>query len=460
MPSPTERFDLIVIGAGSGTQVSAAAALAGWRVAVIDPGPFGGTCLNRGCIPSKMLVHVADVARTIRRADRFGIDARIERIDWPSIVERVFEDIDRDARAIEEGNRQAPNITVIKGKARFSEAHRLVVDGRTIEAPQVVIAAGSRPTIPPIPGLEQVTVHTSDDVMRLPQLPRRLAVVGGGFVTAEMSHFFHELGTEVTILVRGDRLLDDEDDDIATRFTKVYGRRFDLRLETEIARARADGADAVLELDGPTGDGTSELRVDAVLMATGREPNTDSLAAAESGIELDDAGFIKADEFLRTSVEGVWALGDIVGAYLLKHSANLEAGHVAHNLLNIDDQVPVDYHAMPHAVFASPQVGSVGMTEREARASGRPYVAGSYDYDETAYGASIEDHDGFVKVLADSETHEMLGVHVLGVDASTLVQGPATLMRSRAKVDVVQRAIFIHPALPEVIQRAFGELDL
>ena len=459
MPSPTERFDLIVIGAGSGTEVSAAAASAGRRVAVIDPGPFGGTCLNRGCIPSKMLVHVADVARTIRRADRFGIDARIEWIDWPSIVERVFADIDRDARAIEEGNRQAPNITVFKGEARFIGPHRLAIGDASLEGDQIVIAAGSRPTMPPIPGIDGVTVHTSDDVMRLPELPRRLAIVGGGYVTAEMGHFFHELGTEVTILVRGDRLLDDEDDDIATRFTGVYGRRFDLRLDTEIARARADGAEAILELDAPTGEAT-EVRVDAVLMATGREPNTDTLAPSEGGIELDDDGFIRVDEYLRTSVEGVWALGDIVGEYLLKHSANLEAAHVAHNILQPDDLVPVDYHAMPHAIFASPQVGSVGMTEHEARASGRPFAVGRYDYDETAYGSSIEDHDGFVKVLADTETRELLGVHVLGVDASTLVQGPATLMRSRAKVDVIQRAIFIHPALPEVIQRAVGQLDL
>ncbi len=455
-------FDLIVIGAGSGTTVSAAVADAGWKVAVIDSGPFGGTCLNRGCIPSKMLVHVADVARTIRHADRFGIQASIERIDWPAIVERVFEDIDRDAAQIEAGNRDAPNITVFKGEARFDgDPHRISVDGQTIEGKQVVIAAGSRPTMPPIPGLEQITVHTSDDVMRLERQPRRLAIVGGGFVTAELGHFFRELGTEVTLLVRGDRMLAEEDDDISARFTEVYQRRFDVRLKTEIAQAAQDGDDAVLTLagDGVDGEG-AELRVDAVLMATGRQPNTDTLHAAEVGIDLDQAGFVKTDEHLRTSVEGVWALGDIVGEYLLKHSANMEAAYVAHNLLNPNEQAAVDYHAMPHAVFASPQIGSVGLTERELKASGQPYVVGSYDYNDTAYGASIEDNDGFVKVLADPETREMLGVHILGSDASILVQGPATLMRSRSKVDVIQRAIFVHPALPEVIQRAVGQLDL
>jgi pyruvate/2-oxoglutarate dehydrogenase complex dihydrolipoamide dehydrogenase (E3) component len=298
--------------------------------------------------------------------------------------------------------------------------------------------------------------------MRLAQLPRRLAIVGGGFVTAELGHFFRELGTEVTIIARGDGLLNDEDHDIAARFTGVFERRFDLRLRTEIKSARRDGDDTVLELDGPAAAGKEpgELRVDALLVATGRVPNTDVLGAREAGIELDEAGFVKTDEFLHTSAEGVWALGDLVGEYLLKHSANLEAAHVAHNLLNPNELVAVDYHAMPHAVFASPQIGSVGVTEREAKESGRPFVVGSYEYDDTAYGSSIEDHDGFVKVLADPETREILGVHILGVDASTLIQGPATLMRTRAKVDVIQRAIFVHPALPEVIQRAFGQLEL
>ncbi len=458
MASSDDRYDLVVIGAGSGTTVSAAAAEAGWSVAIVEAGPFGGTCLNRGCIPSKMLIHVADVARTIEGAHRFGIQARIERIDWAAIVERVFAEIDADAQGIEEGNEAAERIEVVSGVARFVGPRELEVDGRRLSGRHIVIAAGTRPSIPPIPGLDSFPYYTSDDVMRLTTQPRRLAIVGGGFVAAELGHFFGSLGTEVTFLLRGDRFLDDEDEDVSERFTEVFRRRFDVRLGTEIAGARPDGKAIVLEL--ASGDEKQELSVDCLLMATGRIPNTDQLDAAAVGIDLDKGGFIATDEFMRTNVDGVWALGDIVGEYLLKHSANLEAGHVAHNLLNPDALAPVDYHGMPHAVFAWPQIGSVGITEAEARTAGRRYVTARYEYDDTAYGASIEDHDGFVKVIADPETKELLGLHILGTDAATLVQGPATLMRAHENVDAVRRAIFVHPALPEVVQRAFGELEL
>jgi mycothione reductase len=456
--SDGDQFDLIVVGAGSGTTVSAAAAEAGLRVAIVEAGPFGGTCLNRGCIPSKMLVHVADVARTIQRAHLFGIDGRIDRIDWPAIIARVFSDIDAEAEAIEEGNEAAPRITVIKGEARFTGPKVLEVEGRHVSADRIVIAAGTRPALPKIEGLADVAFHTSDDVMRLTEQPGRLAILGGGFVAAELGHFFGSLGTDVTFIVRGQRLLDDEDDDVSDRFTRILQRRFDLALETEVERVRMEDGDIGLELTGQ--NGPRELTVDALLIATGRVPNTDRLEVAAAGLQLDDDDFVETDEYLRTNVDGVWALGDIVGEFQLKHSANLEAAHVAHNLLHPDRLVAVDYRAMPHAVFASPQIGSVGFTERAARAAGRQHVVARYDYDETAYGASIEDHDGFVKVLADPNTREILGCHILGTDASTLVQGVATLMRAGETVDAVRQAIFVHPALPEVVQRAFGELDI
>jgi mycothione reductase len=321
-----------------------------------------------------------------------------------------------------------------------------------------VVAAGTRPSVPAIPGLDAVPYYTSDDIMRIGDQPGRLAILGGGFVAAELGHFFGSLGTDVTFLIRGPRLLDEEDEDVSERFTKVFQRRFDVALETGVERVRSDDGAIVLELAGR--DGSRELAVDALLVATGRVPNTDRLAIAAGGVQLDAEGFVKTDAYLRTNVDGVWALGDIVGEFQLKHSANLEAAHVAHNLLNPDRPAPVDYRAMPHAVFASPQIGSVGLTEGAARETGRDHAVARYDYDETAYGASIEDHDGFVKVLADPQTREILGCHILGTDASTLVQGVATLMRAGESADAVRGAIFVHPALPEVLQRAFGELDL
>ena len=451
-------FDLIVIGSGSGLEVSSAAAHRGLSVAVVEHGPFGGTCLNRGCIPSKMLIHSADVMETIRRAELFGITAQVSAVDWDVIVKRVASTIDDDAEAIEEGNRQHPNITVFKGTGRFVGHKVLEVGSERIAAETIVIAAGTRPRIPAIDGLTDVPFITSDEALRLPKQPRRLVIVGGGNITAELAHFFGALGTEVTIVHRGPRLLRLEDDDVSARFTEVYQQRFTLLLNTVVRRAYRDGEEIGLEV---ASDGQKRtLSADALLLAVGRVPNSDLLDVTQTGVALDEQGFIKVDEYLQTDVPGVWALGDIVGRYLLKHSANLEAVHVAHNIFNPENRVPVDYHAMPHATFASPQVASVGLTERQASEQGLPYVASTYSYYDTAYGSSIEDRDGFVKVLAQRETGEILGCHIIGSEASILIQEVANAMRMRLTTGAITQSIYVHPALPEVVQRAFGSLPI
>ena len=448
---------MIVIGSGSGLEVSSEAAAMGWSVAVVEQGPFGGTCHNRGCIPSKMLIHSADVMETIRRAGEFGIKARVEGVDWPFIIRRVFEEIDAEAEAIEEGNRQAPNVSVYKGRCRFVGPKTLEVNGERISGETVVIAAGTRPSVADVPGLAEVAHFTSDDVMRLPEQPRRLAVVGGGYIAAEMAHFFGSLGTEVTVIYRGPFLLRTQDQDVSHRFTEVYERRFNLMLNTQVSRVARNGG--VIDVETTTDGRTETLTADVLLFATGRVPNTDELEVASAGVDVDDRGFVVTDEYLETTAPGVWALGDIVGEYLLKHSANLEAAYAAHNIFNRDNRVAVDYHAMPSAVFASPQVASVGLTERAAMEGDVPYEAATYGYRDTAYGASIADREGFVKVLAHSETEEILGCHIIGTDASILIQEVANAMRLRQSVDAITQAIYVHPALPEVVQRAFGALQ-
>lgn len=447
-----DRFDLIVIGSGSGLEVSSAAAARGLRVAVIDEGPFGGTCLNRGCIPSKMLVHVADVAEAIRHARRLGISARIEAIDWDFIVRRTFEEIDAEAAQIEQANRDAEAITVFRERARFVGHKRLSVGGREIAADTIVIAAGSRPWAPDIDGLDEVGYSTSDDVMRLPAQPRRLAILGGGYVACELAHVFGALGTDVTLVTHGPLLVGREDRQVAERLTEAYRRRFRVITGAEAQRVRRDGDDVVLATDGG-----EEVAVDALLVATGRSPNTDLLDVTATGVEVDDDGFVRTDPSLETTVPGIWALGDIVGRYQLKHSANLEAAHVAHNVLNPDNRADVDYRAMPHAIFSSPQIGSVGLTEEAARDSDRAFVVTTYDYADTAYGSSVEDHDGFVKVLLDPESGDLLGCHVIGTEAATLVQEAVNVMRFGLPADVIGQSIYIHPALPEVMQRAIGK---
>jgi len=355
-------FDLIVIGSGSGLEVSSEAADRGLSVAVVEHGPFGGTCLNRGCIPSKMLIHSADVMETIERAQLFGIKAEVSAVDWDFIIKRASDTVDGDAQTVEEGNRQHPKISVFGDTGRFVGEKILDVGGEQITASTIVIAAGTRPRIPDIDGLADVPFITSDEALRLPTQPRRLIILGGGYIAAELAHFFGALGTEVTIVYRASRLLRHEDDDVAVRFTEVFQRRFNLLLNTDVRRAQRDGDEITLQVvsDGQAGP----LTADALLLAVGRIPNTDLLDVATAGVAVDDGGFVRTDEHLETDVPGIWALGDIVGRYLLKHSANLEATHVANNIFNPDNKVAVDYHAMPHAIFASPQVASVGLTER------------------------------------------------------------------------------------------------
>ncbi len=453
-----QTFDLIVIGSDSGLEVSSEAANRGQSVAVVESGPFGGTCLNRGCIPSKMLIHSADVAETIQRARLFGIDAEVRAVDWKFIIDRASNEVNGDARSIERGNEEHPNITVFRSTGRFVGDKTLEVDGEQLTAETIVIAAGTRPRVPEIEGIGGVRYLTSDEALRLPSQPRRLMIIGGGYIAAEMAHFYGALGTKVTIVHRRSVLLREEDDDVNERFTEVYKARFDLRLDATVQRVRQEGDDIQLEiLAGGTAD---SLSADALLLATGRVPNSDTLAVERTGVRMDERGFIEADEYLETNVPGIWTLGDIAGRYQLKHSANLEAAYVGYNIQHPEDKVAVDYHAMPHAIFASPQVGAVGLTEREAQARGRPYAVGRYDYADTAYGSSIEDDVGFVKVLADPGSEEILGCHIVGTDASMLIQEVVNAMRIRATVRAITQSIYVHPALPEVVQRAFGAIGV
>lgn len=451
------NFDLIVIGSGSGLEISSEAAEMGLSVAVVENGPFGGTCLNRGCIPSKMLIHCADVMETIQRSEIFGIKAKVESVDWKAIIRRVYDEIDADAQSIEDGNRESPNISVYKGTGRFVGEKTLEVNGERISAETVLIAAGTRPSIPDIPGLQEVPHITSDEALRLSEQPKRLAIIGGGYIAAEMAHFFGALGTEVTIIHRRPLLLREEDQQVAKRFTEVFQRKFKMLLSAETTRVSQNNAG--INLDVSVNGGVEKVTADTLLFATGRIPNTDLLDVQATGVEFDQRGFIETDEYLETGVPGIWALGDIVGEYLLKHSANLEAAYAANNMFNPDDKVPVDYHAMPHAIFSSPQVAGVGVTEEEAKEQELDYTSATYDYFDTAYGSSIDDRDGFVKVLAHPHTREILGCHVIGSEASILIQEAVNAMRARLSVDFLTQSIYVHPALPEVVQRAFGSLQ-
>ncbi len=449
-----QTFDLIIVGAGSGNMIPGPE-MDDWQVAIIEPDKFGGTCLNRGCIPSKMLLYAAEVAETARHGEKVGVYHTLNRLDWQRIVGRVWERIDPIAEAGAAYRKSQPNVTVFEQPARFVEGRILESGGQRLTADRIVLGAGTRPNVPNLPGLEDVTYHTSDTIMRLETQPASIIIIGGGYIGAEMAHFFGSLGTHVTIVDRGAALIKNEDEPVAQLFTQVYQRRFDVLLHAQAQRvSRADsGLTMHFDVNGEPHDVTAEV----LLFASGRRSNADQLNIAGTDIEMDERGRVLTNEFMETSVPGIYAFGDLASRYQLKHIANAEARLIASLLLD-EDKHPIVYDGAPHAIFANPQVASVGITERQAVAQGLPYITGVRHYGDTAYGWASEDTESFVKVIADPETRLLLGAHIIGPQASLLIQPLVQGMKYGQTVDEMARVIYIHPALTEVVEQALLEL--
>jgi mycothione reductase len=453
------HFDLVIIGTGSGNTIPNAR-FSGWDIAIVEHGKFGGTCLNVGCIPTKMFVHAADVAETPSRSSRLGVDEQLLGVRWADVRDRVFGRIDpiadggHDYRANHPDNAK---VTIYDQTARFVGPKQLDTGtGETITADQFVIAAGGRPMIPDIPGIADAGYHTSDTIMRIDRLPKRIVILGGGFIAAEFAHVFSSFGVQVTVINRSGRLLRGHDGDICTRFTELAAKRWDVRLNTTITRA--DRQNGVLRLHLDDGD---VVETDELLVATGRVPNTDRLDVGATGVELDDEGKIVVDSYQRTSVEGIYALGDISSPYELKHVANHEARVVHHNLLHPEQPKKTDHRFVPHAVFTEPQIASVGLTEEQAREQDVKYVVAHEDYSSIAYGWAMEDTTGFAKVLADPDTGLLLGAHIIGPQASTLIQPLVQAMSFGQHAHAVATdQYWIHPAMPELIENALLKLPL
>ena len=457
-----QHYDLTIIGTGSGNSIPAPNVdprYADMRIAICEQGVFGGTCLNVGCIPTKMFVYAAEVAHTVRQSAQYGVDAHIDKIRWPDIVARVFGRIDPIASGGEAYKRSLPNIDVYGSHTRFSG----VSDGRytlrtevgaQFSSDQVVIAAGARAVIPPAITECGVRYYTSDNIMRINELPEHLVIVGGGFVAAEFAHVFSSLGVRITIVVRGPGLLTHCDETLCHRFTDLAAQKWDLRTHVNVVGARPQAGDrVVLALD----DGT-ELTADMLLVATGRRPNGDQLDAELAGVDVSD-GMVVVDEFQRTSARGVWALGDVSSNYQLKHVANHEMRVVRHNLLRDWDDtgamVASDHRYVPSAVFTDPQLATVGLTEAQARDAGHDVIVKVQSYGDTAYGWAMEDTTGIAKLISDRATGRILGAHIMGYQASSIIQPliQAISFGQTAK-EVATGQYWIHPAVPEVIENA------
>ncbi len=457
------HFDLCVIGSGSGNSI-VDERFADWSVALVDGDPtFGGTCLNRGCIPTKMFVYPADLVRTPEDAARVGVAMQPPVADFPAIRDRIFGRIDPISAAGERWRATASNVTLFREHARFTGPKTLRVGGETITADRFVLAAGSRAVLPPIEGLDAPAlaprVHTSDTIMRLESLPKSLTIVGGGFVACEFAHVFAAYGVDVTLVNRSGVLLRREDEEISRRFAAQAASYATIVPNTRLTAARATAGGVRLEGEGP--EGPVSLTSELVLVATGRRPNGDELGVAAAGVELDADGYVVVDAEQRTSAEGVWALGDVCSHHQLKHVANAEARTVQHNLLHPDAPVKTDHRFVPHAVFSHPQIASVGLTEQAARAGGQDVAVAVQEYADVAYGWAMEDVGHCVKLLADRRTRLLVGAHIIGPQASVLIQPLLLGMSLGVDVPTMARGQYwIHPSLSEVVENALLGLGL
>lgn len=445
---------MIIIGTGSGNSVLTPD-FDSWNVAIVERDVFGGTCLNRGCIPSKMFVYPASIIRAVQGAAKLGVHGHIDRVDWPAIRDRTFGRIDPIAAGGEEYRRNADNITVFAADARFVD-HKVLNVG-TVDEPElitadtIVIAAGARSYIPDITGLDGVDYHTSGTIMRIAEVPDRLLVLGGGYIGTELGNVFSAFGSAVTIASRGPRLLSGADESISQAFTEQAADYFDLRLNSTIASV-AQSSDGEIEVSFADG---SSATADALLVAIGRVPNGNQLDVAAGGVAVDDDGYVITDAYQRTNVEGVWALGDVCTRAQLKHVANAQQRVVSHNIVHPDKLIAMDYSGVPYAVFTSPEIGAVGATEQALRAEGRDYLCAIQRYADVAYGWAMEDTVGFCKLLVDPTSRTILGAHILGNQASTLIQQLVGAMQFGVTIDdLAHGQLWVHPALTEVIENA------
>ena len=450
-------FDVLVIGGGTANNVAAAAADDGLETALVEPGPLGGTCLNRGCNPSKMLIQAANAVNHVHDAERFHVDATLEGIDWDAVVDEMGDLLGGVAEDLKRRYRERATLTLFEERTRFVDERTVELEGRDVTAEKIVVATGSRPVVPPIDGLRDLEYLTSDDLLYLTDPPESLVVLGGGYIAVELGYVFETIGTDVTVVERNETLVSREDPDVSEAFTDIAAERHTIHTGHTVTAVESAGDGYRVHAETESGD---ELAVDgeAVLVALGRRPNTDELDLERAGIEVDDRGFVETDEYLETSAENVWAQGDVAGNALFKHSGDYETRHVIDGVVH-DDPRTLDLTAMPHTIFTDPQIAGVGATETDLEADGREYVVGRADYADSAMGRAKKLEDGFVKVLAAPDG-EILGCHVIGYEASMLIHEAAVAMRAGVSVEEVADTIHAHPTLGKVLESAFRDVSL
>jgi mycothione reductase len=452
-----KNYDVIVIGSGCGVIIAEEAVAHGFKTALVDRGPVGGTCLNVGCIPSKMLIYPADRIVEIQEAGKLGIEAGVKGIDFESIMARMRHSRREGQNDIRKGFERAEGLDFYEGEGHFTADYTLEVNGEKIKGKKVFIASGSRPFIPPIKGLDSVKYLTNESLLELKARPESLLIIGGGYIAVEYGHFFAAMGTKVTILEMADRLVLPEEPEISELLKEALTKRMAVHTGAQVVEVKKEGRGvAVLVRDNKTGK-EKEFNGQDVLVAVGRRSNADTLKVEKSGVELDKRGFIKVDRHLETTKKNIFAVGDANGQQMFTHVANREAMIVGHNAFH-DASFEMDYSAAPHAIYSHPQIASVGLTEEDAKKEHKILV-GRAKYYDVAKGEAMMETEGLAKAIVEKETEKILGFHIIGPYAPVLIQEVVNAMASGGQSGEIDQGLHIHPALSELIPVTLGHLE-
>jgi pyruvate/2-oxoglutarate dehydrogenase complex dihydrolipoamide dehydrogenase (E3) component len=456
VPTP-EKFDAIVIGTGqAGPALCARLDREGLNTAVIERKLFGGTCVNVGCIPTKTLVASARAAQTARRGAEYGFTTGEVRVDMAKVKARKDGIVRQSSEGVQKWLAGMKNVSVIEGHARFTAPRRVAVGGRLLEADRVFINVGGRAMVPEIPGLADVPYMTNSSIMDVDFVPEHLLIIGGSYIGLEFAQAYRRFGSKVTVIERSPKLLAREDDDVRGEILAILVREgVEIRANADCMRVQKKDGRIVVGLDCAGGEPAAEGS--HLLMAVGRMPNTQDLGLAEAGVELDARGYIKVDEELRTSAEGVWALGDANGRGAFTHTSYNDYEIVAANLFDgdarkVSDRIPC------YALFIDPPLGRIGMNEKDARASGRRLLAAKMPMSRVGRAKEAGETQGFMKALADADSGELLGAAILGLNGDEIVHALLDVMYAKKPYQTISRAVHIHPTVSELVPTLLQQL--
>jgi pyruvate/2-oxoglutarate dehydrogenase complex dihydrolipoamide dehydrogenase (E3) component len=444
-----EKFDAIVIGAGqAGPALCARLNKEGLQTAMVERGQLGGTCVNNGCIPTKTLVASARAMHMARRGSEFGFSIENFKADMRAVKARKDGVVKHSTDGLAEWFRGMKNVTLVKGHARFTGPKTVAVDGRELQADRIFINVGGRAAVPDLPGVKDVPYLTNSTIMHVDFVPEHLVIVGGSYIGLEFAQMYRRFGAKVTVLERAPKLLPREDDDVTAEIKAILERGgIDIRAGVECLALKKKG------------DGVSVGPVEGshVLLAVGRKPNTDDLDLEKAGIEKDERGFIKVDDACRTSVDGVWAMGDCNGKGAFTHTSWNDYEIVAANLFDndprkISDRIPT------YALFIDPPLGRAGMNEAEAIKSGRKVLRAKMPMARVGRARESGETQGFMKVVVDAESKALLGASLLGLNADEIVHSLLDVMYAGKPYTTIQRAVHIHPTVSELIPTLLGTL--